>query len=91
MNIGFIGLGVMGRPMAEHLIDAGHTLHLSRVKEGSQHLVDKGGKATASARAVAQASDIVILMLPDTSDVEAVLFGEDGVAAGLPRASWLST
>ncbi|MFL5014704.1 MAG: 2-hydroxy-3-oxopropionate reductase [Rhizobium sp.] len=85
MNIGFIGLGVMGRPMAEHLIDAGHTLHLSRVKEGSQHLVDKGGKATASARAVAQASDIVILMLPDTSDVEAVLFGEDGVAAGLSQ------
>ncbi|NNH65673.1 2-hydroxy-3-oxopropionate reductase [Rhizobium laguerreae] len=83
MNIGFIGLGVMGRPMAEHLIDAGHTLHLSRVKEASQHLVTKGGKATASARAVAQASDIVILMLPDTPDVEAVLFGEDGVASGL--------
>lgn len=91
MNIGFIGLGVMGRPMAEHLIDAGHTLHLSRVKETSQHLVDKGGKAATSARAVAHASDIVILMLPDTPDVEAVLFGEDGVAAGLSRASWLST
>jgi 2-hydroxy-3-oxopropionate reductase len=85
MNIGFIGLGVMGRPMAEHLIDAGHTLHLSRVKEASQHLVDKGGKAAASARAVARASDIVILMLPDTSDVEAVLFGEDGVASGLSQ------
>jgi 2-hydroxy-3-oxopropionate reductase len=85
MNIGFIGLGVMGRPMAEHLIDAGHTLHLSRVKEASQHLVDKGGKAAASARAVALASDIVILMLPDTPDVEAVLFGEDGVASGLSK------
>ncbi|MGM4911539.1 2-hydroxy-3-oxopropionate reductase [Rhizobium sp. 768_B6_N1_8] len=83
MNIGFIGLGVMGRPMAEHLIDAGHTLHLSRVKEASQHLVTKGGKATASAKAVAEASDIIILMLPDTPDVEAVLFGENGVAAGL--------
>ncbi|CAN7524459.1 2-hydroxy-3-oxopropionate reductase [Rhizobium leguminosarum] len=77
MNIGFIGLGVMGRPMAEHLIDASHTLHLSRVKETS------GGKAAASARAVAHASDIVILMLPDTPDVEAVLFGEEGVASGL--------
>ena len=83
MNIGFIGLGVMGRPMAEHLIDAGHTLHLSRVKENSQKLVARGGKSAASAKAVAEASDIVILMLPDTPDVEAVLFGPDGVASGL--------
>ncbi|MBD9444389.1 2-hydroxy-3-oxopropionate reductase [Rhizobium sp. RHZ01] len=83
MNIGFIGLGVMGRPMAEHLIDAGHTLHLSRVKENSQQLVARGGKSAASAKAVAEASDIVILMLPDTPDVEAVLFGPDGVASGL--------
>jgi len=83
MNIGFIGLGVMGRPMAEHLIDAGHMLHLSRVKETSQHLVTKGGKATATAKAVAEASDIIILMLPDTPDVEAVLFGENGVSSGL--------
>jgi 2-hydroxy-3-oxopropionate reductase len=83
MNIGFIGLGVMGRPMAEHLIDAGHTLHLSRVKEASQYLVAKGGKPVDSAKAVAETSDIIILMLPDTPDVEAVLFGENGVAAGL--------
>jgi 2-hydroxy-3-oxopropionate reductase len=83
MNIGFIGLGVMGRPMAEHLIDAGHVLHLNRVKESSQHLVTKGGKPVANASAVAEAADIIILMLPDTPDVEAVLFGEDGVASGL--------
>ncbi|TCV74542.1 2-hydroxy-3-oxopropionate reductase [Neorhizobium sp. R1-B] len=83
MNIGFIGLGVMGRPMAEHLIDAGHALHLSRVKPVSQHLVDKGAKAAPSASAVASACDIVILMLPDTPDVETVLFGKDGVAEGL--------
>ncbi|WP_087001385.1 2-hydroxy-3-oxopropionate reductase [Rhizobium sullae] len=83
MNIGFIGLGVMGRPMAEHLIDAGHTLHLSRVREASQHLVAKGGIAAANARAVAEVADIVILMLPDTPDVEAVLFSENGVASGL--------
>jgi 2-hydroxy-3-oxopropionate reductase len=83
MNIGFIGLGVMGRPMAGHLIDAGHTLSLHRVKEASQALVDKGGKAAVSARAVAEACDIIILMLPDTPDVEQVLFGKDGVAEGL--------
>ncbi|MBY4592916.1 MULTISPECIES: 2-hydroxy-3-oxopropionate reductase [Rhizobium] len=83
MNIGFIGLGVMGRPMAEHLIDAGHTLHLSRVKAPSQHLVTKGGRAVHTAKAVAEASDITILMLPDTPDVEAVLFGENGMTSGL--------
>ena len=83
MNIGFIGLGVMGRPMAGHLIDAGHHVSLHRVKETSQALVDKGGKALDSARAVAEASDVIILMLPDTPDVETVLFGADGVAEGL--------
>jgi 2-hydroxy-3-oxopropionate reductase len=85
MNIGFIGLGVMGRPMAGHLIDAGHTLSLYRVKETSQALVDKGGKAAASAKAVAEASDVIILMVPDTPDVESVLFGNDGVAEGLSK------
>lgn len=83
MNIGFIGLGVMGRPMAGHLIDAGHHVSLHRVKQVSQSLVDKGGKALDSARAVAEASDVIILMLPDTPDVEAVLFGAHGVAEGL--------
>ena len=83
MNIGFIGLGVMGRPMAGHLIDAGHQVSLHRVKEISQSLVDKSGIALDSARAVAKASDVIILMLPDTPDVEAVLFGADGVAEGL--------
>lgn len=87
MKIGFVGLGVMGRPMAGHLIDAGHSLTLSRVKEASQYLVDKGAKAAATAKAVAEASDIVILMVPDTPDVEAVLFGKEGVAEGLKKGS----
>ena len=83
MKIGFIGLGVMGRPMAGHLIDAGHTLILNRVKPASQELVDKGGNAADTPKAVAEAAEVVILMVPDTPDVEAVLFGEDGVAEGL--------
>jgi 2-hydroxy-3-oxopropionate reductase len=83
MKIGFIGLGVMGRPMAGHLIDAGHTLTLNRVKPVSQDLVDKGGTAAETPKAVAEAADVVILMVPDTPDVEVVLFGEDGVAEGL--------
>ena len=83
MHIGFIGLGVMGRPMAGHLIAAGHQLHLHRVKDVSQPLVAQGGIAEASDEAVARAAEVIILMLPDTPDVEDVLFGAQGVAAGL--------
>lgn len=83
MQIGFIGLGIMGRPMAGHLLEAGYEVHLNRVKPVSQHLVDKGGIATDTPRAVAQAADVIILMVPDTPDVEAALFGESGVVEGL--------
>jgi 2-hydroxy-3-oxopropionate reductase len=83
MDIGFIGLGVMGRPMADNLIKAGHKLHLNRVKSASRFLVDKGGQALETPRAVAAASEIIILMLPDTADVEQVLFSTEGVAKGL--------
>lgn len=83
MEIGFIGLGVMGRPMAGHLIAAGHKVTLSRVKKVSQALVEQGGIAAATPREVAASAEVVILMLPDTPDVEAVLFGENGVAEGL--------
>lgn len=83
MNIGFIGLGVMGRPMAEHLINAGHNLFLHRVKPASQNLVALGGTALNSPREVVEASEITILMLPDTPDVEQVLFGEAGGAEAM--------
>jgi 2-hydroxy-3-oxopropionate reductase len=83
MKIGFIGLGVMGRPMAGHLLAAGHQLFVHRVKAESQHLVDGGAKACSSAADVAREADVVILMVPDTPDVEAVLFGAEGVASGI--------
>jgi 2-hydroxy-3-oxopropionate reductase len=83
MKIGFIGLGVMGRPMAGHLLAAGHELFVHRVKAESQHLVDGGAKACSSAAEVAREADVVILMVPDTPDVEAVLFGAEGVASGI--------
>lgn len=83
MKIGFIGLGVMGRPMAQHLIEAGHELYLHRVKPVAAHLVEHGATACESAMEVAQSAEIVILMLPDTPDVEDVLFGENGAAQGL--------
>jgi 2-hydroxy-3-oxopropionate reductase len=83
LKIGFIGLGVMGCPMAQHLIEAGHELFLHRVKPVSAHLVEHGATACESAAEVAQSAEIVILMLPDTPDVETVLFGENGVAQQL--------
>ncbi|UFU01898.1 NAD(P)-dependent oxidoreductase [Ruania suaedae] len=83
MRIGFIGLGVMGVPMALNLINAGHSLTVHRVKERSQVLIDSGATAAGSAADVARAAEVVILMLPDTPDVEHVLTADDGVLAGL--------
>jgi 2-hydroxy-3-oxopropionate reductase len=83
MNLGFIGLGIMGRPMAGHLIAAGHKLFLNTRSGVPQEMVDKGGVACRSHREVAEKAEIVFIMVPDTPDVEKVLFAEGGVAAGL--------
>jgi 2-hydroxy-3-oxopropionate reductase len=84
-NIGFIGLGIMGKPMAGNLIKGGHTLFLHSRSGVPQELTAAGGKACASAKEVAQKSDIIITMVPDTPDVDKVLFGQNGVAEGLSR------
>ena len=83
MNVGFIGLGIMGKPMVANLIKGGHTLFLSSRSGVPPELAAAGGKACASAKEVAQKSEIIITMGPDTPDVEKVLFGKDGVAEGL--------
>jgi 2-hydroxy-3-oxopropionate reductase len=83
MNIGWIGLGIMGAPLCGHLIAAGHTLTVHTRSRVPEAISAAGARSAASAMAVAAASDIVFLMLPDTPDVERVLFGEQGVAAGL--------
>jgi 2-hydroxy-3-oxopropionate reductase len=83
LNIGFIGLGIMGAPMAGHLLGAGHKLFVHTRSKLRAELAESGAVACASATEVAQRADILILMLPDTPDVQAVLFGENGVAAGL--------
>jgi len=85
LKLGFIGLGVMGAPMAGHLLAAGHLLYVHTRGKVPQALVDGGATVCTNARGVAERADIVFLMLPDTPDVEAVLFGEYGVAAGLAR------
>jgi len=83
-NLGFIGLGIMGKPMAGHLLDAGHTVHVYDVVADSvKELAAKGAVACSNSKEVAQKSDIIFTMVPDTPDVEAVLFGKDGVAEGV--------
>jgi len=84
MNIGFIGLGIMGTPMALHLVNAGHRLHVHTRSAVPAAIVATSAKACASAAEVTQASDVVFTMVPDTPDVEAVLFGPGGVAQALP-------
>ena len=82
-NIGFIGLGIMGRPMAEHLLAGGHELYAYDPKPLPPELRDKGATVCASAREVAEHAEIIITMVPDTPHVEDALFGENGVAKGL--------
>jgi 2-hydroxy-3-oxopropionate reductase len=83
--VGFIGLGIMGRPMAKNLMEAGYELVVhNRSPEKAEELAEEGeATAAGSPREVAEACDIVITMLPDSPDVEAVVAGEDGVLEGI--------
>jgi 2-hydroxy-3-oxopropionate reductase len=82
-NIGFIGLGIMGRPMAGHLLTGGHTLFVHDIAPIPQAILDAGATACTSSAEVARRANIIITMVPDTPDVEAALFGPGGVAEGL--------
>ena len=83
MKLGFIGLGIMGAPMAGHLLKAGHQLFVHTRSKVAAGLVEAGATVCGNASKVASHADIVFLMLPDTPDVQHVLFGEEGVAQGL--------
>ncbi len=83
MKVGFIGLGIMGKPMALNLGKGGHELYLNSRSGVPQDMLDAGGKACASPNEVAEQAEVIVTMVPDTPDVERVLFGENGVAAGL--------
>jgi 2-hydroxy-3-oxopropionate reductase len=83
MKIGFIGLGIMGAPMAMHLINAGHQLFVNTMGKLPAAIASSSAVPCANAQEVTRQSEIVFTMVPDTPDVEAVLFGANGVAAGL--------
>jgi 2-hydroxy-3-oxopropionate reductase len=84
-KVGFIGLGIMGRPMAKNLMDAGYELVLhNRSPKKAEELAEDGtATAAANPREVAEACDVLITMLPDSPDVEAVVAGEDGILEGI--------
>jgi 2-hydroxy-3-oxopropionate reductase len=83
MKLGFIGIGIMGAPMAGHLLDAGHEVAVNDINPIPQELLDKGAQVMSSAKEAAEKGDVIIVMVPDTPDVETVLFGANGVADGL--------
>ncbi len=87
LKLGFIGLGIMGAPMAGHLVAAGHQLFIHTRGKVPPAIAESSTTQCTTARGVAERADIVFLMLPDTPDVESVLFSEDGVAAGLKGSS----
>ena len=87
LKLGFIGLGIMGAPMAGHLAKAGHQLFVATRSKVPAEIAASGATVCRNAKAVALEADVVFLMVPDTPDVEAVLFGADGVAEGLEASS----
>ena len=84
-RIGFVGLGIMGAPMAGRLIKGGHEVFLYSIPSVPAALVEAGGKACASGREVAQNADIIFIMVPDTPHVAAALFDAGGIAEGLSK------
>ncbi len=87
-KVGFIGLGIMGGPMAKNLMEAGHELVLyNRTREKAEELAGDGTEVVGSPKEVAEQSDIIITMLPDSPQVEEVLTGKDGVLAGIKEGA----
>ena len=83
LKVGFIGLGIMGTPMALNLIKAEHQLFVSSRSKIPQAFAEQGATICTNATEVAKRADIILIMVPDTSHVDDVLFGETGVAKGL--------
>ncbi len=87
-ELGFVGLGIMGKPMAGHLLKAGHAVYVyDVVKESLSEMQKAGAVVCGSSKGVAQKTTIVFIMVQDTPNVEAALFGRDGIAEGLRGGS----
>ena len=87
LQLGFIGLGIMGAPMCSHLIAAGHQLFVNTRGKVPAAIAQSSATQCTTIRGVAERADIIFVMVPDTPDVEKVLFAEDGLAAGLKGSS----
>ena len=85
LKLGFIGLGIMGAPMAGHLVAAGHQVFINTRSKIPEELANSAAIPCSSPAEVANKADIIITMVPDTPDVEKVLFGESGIASGLSK------
>ena len=81
-KLGFVGLGIMGSPMAGHLIKGGHHVYVATRSQVPEDLIKAGAIACKTPAEVAKQADIIFTMVPDTPDVEKVLFGENGIASG---------
>jgi 2-hydroxy-3-oxopropionate reductase len=86
-KIGFIGLGIMGKPMAMNLLNAGYSLSVLEKNKAAGDFVKAGATSYATSKQLAEESDIVITMLPDSPDVENVVFGDEGVIDGIRKGS----
>ena len=90
-KVGFIGLGIMGKPMAQNLMQAGYELVLyNRTREKAEELAEDGGaEVAADPREVAENSEIIVTMLPDSPDVRDVVVGDGGVLEGISEGALL--
>ncbi|MBU3632061.1 2-hydroxy-3-oxopropionate reductase [Polynucleobacter sp. AP-Feld-500C-C5] len=85
LKLGFVGLGIMGAPMAGHLVNAGHQVFINTRTKVPADLASSKAIQCKSPKEVAESADIIFTMVPDTPDVEKVLFGENGIASGLSK------
>jgi 2-hydroxy-3-oxopropionate reductase len=89
-KIGFVGLGIMGKPMARNLMESGYELIVhNRSQDPVDELVREGAEAAGSPSEIARESDVIVTMLPDSPDVQRVVAGEGGVLAGIKEGSLL--
>src|SRR5690606_27729250 len=87
-KVGFIGLGIMGKPMALNLMKAGYNILVLETNSAAQELVSAGARSFSTNKAIAEESDGIITMLPDSPEVEEVIFGKEGVLEGIKNGAF---